>query len=209
MTAAVAAFNLLSSQGVHFTRIYQSMSRKGRPSFFQLARTAIKMTVIARPLAEADATMLREWENWNKASYFLLKPNGTLLITKYDREMDALYPQNNAQELLLTSRRGEPLGLVKMQPDKWPGTYRAWLYLHREADYAAPAIRSGIKELVKQAANAQDIRRITFHAAEYETALRDCYTACGFKHEGAIREALYLTNHYHDIHIHTAAIADL
>ncbi|HRZ90392.1 MAG TPA: hypothetical protein P5117_13005, partial [Spirochaetia bacterium] len=39
-----------------------------------------------------------------------LKPNGTLLTTKYDREMDALYPHGNAQELLLTSRRGEALG---------------------------------------------------------------------------------------------------
>ncbi len=209
MTAAVSAFNMLSSQGVHFTRIYQSMSRKGRPSFFQLARTAIKMTVIARPLAEADASMLREWENWNKASYFLLKPNGTLLTTKYDREMDALYPHGNAQEMLVTSRRGDALGLIKMQPDKWPGVYKAWLYLHREADYAAPAIRSGLKELIKQAATAQEIRRIAFRAADYETALRDCYTACGFKHEGTVREALYLTNHYHNIHIHTATIADL
>lgn len=204
--AAVSAFNMLSSQGVHFTRIYQSLNRKSRPGFFQFARTALKMSVIMRPLAESDAAMLREWENWNEASYFLLKPNGTLLTTQYDREMDALYPYGNVQEMLLTTRRGDPIGLVKMKPDKWAGTHQAWLYLHRESDYRAPAVRSGFKELLKHIAGPQDIRRVTFYAAAYEKPLRDFLTACDFSHEGVLREALYLTDAYHDVHIHTAMV---
>jgi radical SAM protein with 4Fe4S-binding SPASM domain len=208
-TAAVSAFNLLSTRGVHFTRIYQSLNRKGRPSFFQMARTALKMSVIMRPLAEADAPMLREWQDWNAASYFLLHPAGALLTTKYEREMDALYPFGAMQEMLLTTRRGDPLGLVKMRPDKWPGVHLAWLYLRREPDYAAPSIRSGFKELVKQAALAQDIRRVVFHAAAYEPALAEFLAACGFHHEGTHREGLYAHAAYHDVHIYAATVSEL
>lgn len=207
--AAVSAFNKLASHGVHFTRIYQSLSRKGRPGLFQLARMALKMSVIMRPLAEADAPMLRDWENWNEASYFLLKPNGTLLTTQYDREMDALYPYGATQEMLLTTRRGDAIGLVRMQPDKYPGIHRAWLYLHRESDYQAPTVRNGFLELLKQVAPPQGIRRIIFHAADYERPLRDFYQACGFHHEGTLRQALYHTNAYYDVHIHTAVIDKL
>ena len=109
MASAVSAFNLLSSQGVNFTRVYNTLTRSARPSLFTMVRAMFRMTVGMRPIEEADAEMLTTWENWNAASYFMFTEGGSL-TTKYDREMDALHPTGVDQEMILVKTDGSRSG---------------------------------------------------------------------------------------------------
>ncbi|MDZ4859361.1 MAG: SPASM domain-containing protein [Candidatus Hydrogenedentes bacterium] len=205
MSSAVSAFNLLSSEGVNFTRVYRTLTRSARPSFFTLVRAMFRMTIGMRPCEEADAQMLSDWENWNPASYFLFTEGGIMLTTKYDREMDALHPSPGEQEMILIKKDGSAIGLIKLRPDRLPGAAQGWLYLHNEVDYAADDVRKGFRALLKEAGGQQAIRRLTIPAAAYETGLQTFLEAIGFAREGTLRETLFVHDKYHDVHLYGIA----
>ncbi|MCP4640876.1 MAG: hypothetical protein GY851_10600, partial [bacterium] len=161
MASAVSAFNLLSSEGVNFTRVYNALSRSFKPSLFTLVRAAFRVSVGMRPIEESDAEMLCEWENWNEAAYFLCNETGLLLATRYDRQMDALHPKGTELEMILLRKNGDTLGLVKLRPERVPGTAKGWVYLHDEADYASEDVRKGFRTILKEAGGQQSIRRVT------------------------------------------------
>ncbi len=206
---AVSAFNLLASQGINFTRIYQGISRSARPSLFTMLRAALRMTVVVRPVEESDAELLTRWENWNDATYFVYQPNGMLLATKYDREMDALHPQSIAQEMVIVRRNGAPIGLVKFAPDRLSGIARALIYLHRATDYADDSVRKGFRTLLKEAASMQTLRKLVVPAAEYDADLCAFLEAVGFRAAGVEREAIFLHNQRHDVRIYEAQAESL
>lgn len=202
MASAVSAFNILSGQGVNFTPIYQGMNASSKPSLFSLAtmaRAALQLNVLMRPIAEADAEMLVKWENWSEASYFVLHPGCVLMTTQYEREMDALHPQVFVQEMVATLRGGAPIGLVRMTPDMATGAMRASIFLHDEALYAQERIRKGFRFLLTEAGKQQSLRRILVEAADREPALQAFLEALGFKKAGAQREALFLHNAWHSV----------
>lgn len=209
MASAVSAFNLLSSEGVNFTRVYNTLTRSTKPSLFTMVRAAFRMTVGMKPIEEPDAEMLMSWENWNTASYFLFNEKGVLITTKYDREMDALHPSGVDQEMILVKRGGEPFGLVKLRPEREPGAAQAWVYMHEAADYAADDIRKGFRNILKEAGGQQSIRRLTIPAAVYEEELQRFLEAVGFRREGTLREALFVHDAYHDVHIYGISTAEL
>lgn len=199
MASAVAAFNLLSSAGVNFSHVYQTLGRPGRPSLFEMARAAFSMSISLRPLQENDAPLLTQWENWNEAAYFLCNETGLLLATRYDREMDSLHPRGIEQELLLTRRDGTPMGLLKIRPGPWADTAQAWLYLRQTEDYRDPAIRKSFRYLLRETAQQHGLRRLMIPAGPKETELMAFLEAIGFQCAGTQREALYLHGAYHDI----------
>lgn len=205
MSSAVSAFNLLSSQGVNFTRVYRTLTRTQRPSLFTMVRAMFRMTIGMRPIEEADAEMLANWENWNSASYFMFTEGGIMLTTKYDREMDALHPNGVEQEMILIKKDGTALGLIKLRPDRTPNAAQGWIYLHNEKDYAADDVRKGFRALLKEAGGQQQIRRVTIPAAAYETGLQQFLEATGFAKEGTLREALFVHDAYHDVHLYGLA----
>jgi uncharacterized protein len=205
MGAAVSAFNLLSSQGVNFARVYNTLTPSAKPSLFTMLRAAMGMTIVMRPIEEADAEMLVRWENWDESAYFLFNERGTLLATKYDREMDSIHPQSLDMEMILVRKTGQPIGLLKFRPDRVPGVANAWLYLRRTEDYAADDIRKGFRFLLKQAGTQQGLRRIVVPAAAHEKPLQDFLTALGFAKAGTQREALYLHGKYHDVNLYTVS----
>lgn len=202
MSSAVSAFNLLSSQGVNFTRVYRTLTRTQRPSLFTMVRAMFRMTVGMRPIEESDAEMLATWENWNPASYFMFTDGGIMLTTKYDREMDALHPSGVDQEMILIKKDGTALGLIKLKPDRTPGAAQGWIYFHNEADYADDTVRKGFRALLKEAGGQQQIRRVTVPAGAYETGLQKFLEASGFTKEGTLREALFVHDAYHDVHLY-------
>ncbi|MBX7257294.1 MAG: SPASM domain-containing protein [Candidatus Hydrogenedentes bacterium] len=202
MASAVAAFNLLSSEGVNFSRMYGVLARTSKPSIFTLVKAAFRMTIGMRPIAEADAEMLMDWENWNTASYFLFNETGVFLASKYDREMDALHSKGMDQELLLLKRDGTPFGIVKLRPERVQGAARAWVYIHDPADYASEDVRKGFRTILKEASTSQSIRRVTVPAAAYESELQAFLEAVGFAKEGVQREALFIHDAYHDVSIY-------
>ena len=205
MASAVSAFNLLSSQGVNFTRVYRTLTRTQRPSLFTMVRAMFRMTIGMRPIEEPDGEMLATWENWNSASYFLFTEGGIMLTTKYDREMDALHPSGVEQEMILIKKDGSAIGLIKLRPDRTPGAAQGWLYLHNDADYAADEVRKGFRALMKEAGGQQSIRRVTVPAAAFETGLQQFLEAVGFAKEGTLREALFVHDAYHDVHLYGLA----
>ena len=209
MASAVSAFNLLSSEGVNFTRVYNTLTRSAKPSLFTMVRAAFRMTVGMKPIEEADAEMLMTWENWNTAAYFLFNEKGVLITTKYDREMDALHPSGVDQEMILVKRSGESFGLIKMRPEREPGAAQAWIYMHDQSDYGADDIRKGFRSILKEAGGQQAIRRLTVPAAAYEEGLQGFLEAVGFTREGSLREALFAHDVYHDVHIYGISTADL
>ncbi|MCC6697406.1 MAG: SPASM domain-containing protein [Candidatus Hydrogenedentes bacterium] len=209
MASAVSAFNLLSSEGVNFTRVYSTLTRTAKPSLFTLMRAAFRMTIGMRPIEERDAEMLMNWENWNTASYFLFNEKGILITTKYDREMDALHPSTIDQEMILVKKNGTSFGLIKLRPEREPGAAQAWVYMHEEADYAADDVRKGFRTILKEAGGQQSIRRLTVPAAEYEKGLQGFLEGVGFRREGTLREALFVHDAYHGVHIYGMSTADL
>lgn len=209
MASAVSAFNLLSSEGVNFTRVYNTLSRTGKPSLFSLVRAAFRMTIGMRPIEEADAEMLMQWENWNTAAYFLFNEKGILITTKYDREMDALHPGGIDQEMILVKKNGESFGLIKLRPEREPGAAQAWVFMCDESYYASDEVRKGFRAILKEAGGQQSIRRLTAPAAAYETSLHAFLEAVGFTREGTQREALFVHDAYHDVHIYGISTADL
>ena len=209
MASAVSAFNLLSSEGVNFTRVYSTLTRTAKPSLFTLVRAAFRMTIGMRPIEEADAEMLMRWENWNPASYSLFNEKGILITTKYDREMDALHPSNVDQEMILVKKNGTAFGLIKLRPEREPGAAQAWVYMHDEADYTADDVRKGFRAILKEAGGQQAIRRVTVPAAEYETGLQGFLEGVGFRREGTLREALFVHDAYHGVHLYGMSTADL
>ena len=203
MAAAVSAFQMLSSQGVQFDRLYKTLGRSEKPSLFTLARAALTMTIGVRPIEEADAPLLIQWENWNEAAYFLFNESGVMLATQYDREMDALHPSPTEQELVLIRKNGESFGLFKMRPDRIPGVARAWIYMRDESDYASDAVRKGFRAILKEAGALQAVKRLTVPVSPKEQGLRAFLEAVGFASEGVLREALYLHGAHHDVTLYS------
>ncbi len=204
MEGAVAAFNTLSSSGVDFTRVYESLGRTGRPSLWmmaKMAKTALQMRVLMRPIEEADADLLTRWENWNEAAYFTCHESGLLLATRYDREMDALHPRAYEQEFMITDRAGATMGLIKIRPDRLAGLASAWLYLRKEEDYANDGVRSALRLLLREALKGRGIKRVIAPAGPKEDALAACLQSIGFQAAGTARAALYLHSQYHDVRL--------
>ena len=204
MEGAVAAFNTLSSAGIDFTRVYESLGRTGRPSLWmmaKMAKTALQLRVLMRPIEEADAELLTRWENWNEAAYFTYHESGLLLATRYDREMDALHPRAYEQEFMITDRGGASMGLIKIRPDRLAGLASAWLYLRKEEDYANDGVRSALRMLLREALKGRGIKRVIAPAGPKEDALAACFQAIGFQAAGTARAALYLHGQYHDVRL--------
>jgi len=210
MAGAVSAFNLLSSEGVNFTRVYRSLTASGgRPSLFTMVRAAFTMSISMRPIQEADAEMLVRWENWNEAAYFVFTDNGVLMANQYNREMDALHPTGREIEMLIIRRNGTPIGLLKLRPLAMPGTAFGWIYLRNKDDYHSSDIRKGLRFLLKETANSggfESARRLTIPAGPGEDGLRSLLEAVGATHIGTQREALYLHGAYHDVDLYTIAL---
>ncbi len=204
MQAAVAAFNLLSTEGVNFTRMYQHLGagQKSSYSLLTMAKAALSMTVSMRPIEEADSPMLVKWENWNDAGYFALQPGGILLATTYEREMDALHPQGMEQEMILTKRDGTAIGLLRIGPDRLPDVAQAAIYLHDPAHYEAEDIRKGLRLVLGEAGKQQGLRRVVTHAPDRDAPLHALLTALGFQKAGTQREALFLHGRYHDVSVY-------
>ncbi len=206
--AAVAAFSALSAEGVNFTRMYHVLDNKQtKPSVFALARAAFRMNIGVRPIEEADAQWLTKWEDWNDATYFSFHERSVLLATKYDREMDALHPRGAERELVLIRKTGDPLGLLKIRPERVPGLAQAWLYMHDPADYASRAVQRSFRSVLKEAAAQPGIRRIIVPCQTSETGLSEFLEAVGFSAAGTLREALYLHGGYRDVTIYAASAA--
>ena len=203
MGAAVSAFNLLSAEGVNFTRIYQTLggAPAGKLSLLTKARAALQMTVAMRPIEESDAEMLAKWENWSDSSYFLCHPRGLLLATVYDREMDALHPQTLEQEMVLTRRDGTAFGFLRLGPGDVAGVAQAWVFMKDPADYDSEEVRKGFRLLLGEAGKDQQLRRIVIPAADREPALHRFLEALGFSKAGTFREALYLHGQFHDVSV--------
>lgn len=204
MEGAVAAFNTLSSAGVDFTRVYESLGRAGRPSLWmmaKMAKTALQLRVLMRPIEEADAELLTRWENWNDAAYFTYHESGLLLATRYDREMDALHPRAYEQEFMITDRGNTPMGLIKIRPDRLAGVASAWLYLRKEEDYASDAVRSALRLLLREALKGRGLKRLVAPAGPKEDALAACLKSIGFQAAGTARAALFLHAKYHDVRL--------
>lgn len=208
LEAAVAAFSLLSSQGVNFTRVYQNLTPQPRPSLWAMAKAAFRMQVGLRPLAEADAPLLAKWENWNDAAYFTASERGLMLATRYDREMDALHPSPYEHEFLLLRRDGAPMGLLRLRPEPVPGAARLWLYLRDERDYAAEGVRRSFRHLLGEAAKGQELRRLVAPVGPGEAGLAAFLEAAGFALEGVQREGLYLHGKYHDLRMYGVALRE-
>ncbi|HOJ32777.1 MAG TPA: SPASM domain-containing protein [Candidatus Hydrogenedentes bacterium] len=200
MASAISTFNILNAAGVNFSRIYApSASGKKTLSLFTMVRAAMQLTVAMRPIEEADAPLLAKWENWCDASYFVCHPGGLLLATVYEREMDALHPQTLEQEMVLTRRNGDPIGLLRISPDKFPGVAHVAVFLHNPAEYASPDIRKGCRLLLREAGKQQALRKILVYAGDHEPHLHEFLRALDLEPLGTLREALFLHGKYHDV----------
>lgn len=207
MEAAVSAFQILSSAGVHFDRVYKAIGRQEKPSLFTIAKAALTLSIAVRPIEEADAERLAQWENWNEAAYFLFNETGCLLATRYDREMDSLHPRRADHELVLLRKNGEPFGLLKVRPAGLPRAAVVWVYMRDPADYASGSIRRSFRAVLNEAASAYPVSRIVTPAGPGDAGLPAFLEAVGFRREGVQREALYLHGRYHDIEIYSLETA--
>lgn len=204
---AVAAFHRISSSGVNFSHLVSAMQPKAQHiSLFTAAKAIFQGRLGVRPLREDDAALLVRWQNWNRAAYFVCNDAGTLTATQYDREMDALHPPPQFQELVLTRRDGAPCGLVKLYPVPERRLALAWLYLHDPALYAKSGVSHTLRDLLAEVCRAGQLRHVITPVTGGETALAGALLAAGFTHAGTQREALYQRGGYQDVHLYKYAV---
>lgn len=201
--AAIAAFNLLSAEGVDFSRIYQGLRPGKRLSLWRIARKAMGMHLGLRPIEEGDAELLTRWENWSEAAYFLGNEYGMFLATQYDREMDSLHPRGFEQEFMIVSRRGAPLGLLKIRPERFPGIARIWVYVRDPKHLGDRAIRGSFARLLGEAAAAGEghIKTLLCPVGPRDVGLSEFLEHAGFRGVGRERQAMFLHDQYHDLAI--------
>lgn len=205
--AAIAAFNLLSAHGVNFARLYANLQPGKKPGFWQAAKLAVTMKAGVRPIEEADAPLLTKWENWSDAVYFLGNEYGMFLATQYDREMDSIHPRGIEQELMAVSRRGEPIGLLKIRPEPRTNLARVWVYLRDSRHYADPGLRRSFGRILAEAAGHEAFSTLLAAAGPGDPGLGAFLEALGFQHAGTEREALFLHDAYHDIELYVWRVA--
>jgi len=195
----VAAFNTLNQNGVNFNRIYGGMRpAKRQIGFLKMAWAAMRMQVGLRPLEEADAPLLKRWEDWCDASYFTLHERGVLTTTAYDREMDALHPRGLAQEFVLTRKNGEAMGLLRVEVSALPETMDVALFFADKNDWQNAAVRSSMKFILEEATKGQAVKHLVAVLGKNEAGARAFLAALGFSEAGVRREALYLHGRYGD-----------
>jgi len=199
MEAAIAAFNRLSTAGVNFVQVYESLGRRPKVSLWQAAKTLMNAPLGLRPLAEADAPLITRWENWNEAAYFVAHEAGVLITNHYDREMDAVHPKGYEQEFLLTSSKGSPMGLLRLRPMLVGGAAQAWLYFHDATEYQSSATRKGFRNLIDLLPSQQSFTRLLVPAGPKDGGLALFLQAAGFQSAGIQRDALFLHGGYHDL----------
>lgn len=203
---AIAAFNLLSNEGVGFARIYGQLAKTTKPSLFTLVRAAFQVNIGLRPIGEPDAELLTRWQNFSDAAYFTFNESGLLLATRYDREMDALHPQAHEFEFLLLRKNGDPLGLLRLRPLTMPGMAQAWIYLRATKDYADEGVRKSFRFLLDEAAKRQGLERLLVATGPFDAGLPEFLAAVGFIPSGSQRAALFLRGTYHDVAWHSAEL---
>ncbi len=201
MAGAVAAFSRLSTDGIDFSRMMHQLTPAPKPSWRNLLRAAFRMHIGLRPIAESDAEWLAQWENWNESAYFLFHESGLLLATQYDREMDSLHPPGYETEFVLVHRNGNPFGLLKLRPERIPGTAMIWLFFRAQADYDLESVRDSFRFLLRETAQQQHIRRVLCPAGPADGPLKGFLAAVGFSHAGTLRQALFLHDRYHDVSV--------
>ena len=105
--------------------------------------------------------------------------------------------------------RGEPMGLLKVRPERFQNAAQAWLYLHDQADYASDTVRRGFRAILQEAGGQQSISRLTIPASSKEQGLQAFLQAVGFTQLGTLRQALYLHGAYHDVQLFGIRLEDL
>jgi len=206
LESAVAAFNLLSTAGTNFTQLYSGLGQSQRPSLLTLARYAFSSPVNLRPIAEADAALLTQWENWSEAAYFLFHERGVFMATRYDREMDSLHPRDYEQEYVITRANGTAFGLLRIRPDKLPGTAWAWLYFRDPEDKQAAAALKAMRRVLLEAGTAQGIHTVLLPTGPKDTGLAGLLDRSGLLRGGSLRDALYLHGAWYPVGIHRLSL---
>jgi hypothetical protein len=161
------------------------------------------MKVGVRPIEESDAPLLTRWENWSDATYFLGNEYGMFLATCYDREMDSLHPRGIEQELMIVSKRNEPIGLLKLRPEPRLGMARVWFFLKDPARYGDSGLRKSFGYILKEAAGQATFSTLIAAVGPGDPGLDDFLKALGFQHAGSERQALFVHDAYHDIDVYT------
>lgn len=202
ITHAVALFNQVSSSNIKFADIISgTLPAPEKLSFLTVMKAIFTGRYSVRPLKEEDAPWLVQWQNWNRAGYFVCNETGMLLGTQYDREMDALHPLPFESELVLTQSNGNPCGLIKLRPIVEKRLVWAWIYLHKTAlDHPSVAIGT-LRQLLKEFTLSQPSFPILCPVTQEEIALKRIMVAAGFQHVGIQRKALYQKGGYHDVDI--------
>lgn len=209
ISAAVASFSALSAGNVNFGSMYQQLTPSAKPSLLTLARARFRFQLGMRPLEEADAEWLCEWENWNRSSYFLLNERSVFLGNQYDREMDATHPRANAVEVVLVPKDGKPMGLLRMTQEAVTGGASGQVYFRDERDYEKGGVRKSLKELLKEMAAQQSSRFLIARAAEWEEGLQAFLEGVGFENVGCEREAIYTAGTYGDVQVYRIDLESL
>jgi RimJ/RimL family protein N-acetyltransferase len=98
---------------------------------------------------------------------------------------------------------------MRLSPDRWEGTARAWLYFRDEKDYAEDAVRKSFRFLLKEAAGDQKLRRLTTLALAKEASLCAFLEGIGFESAGLLRDAVFLHGEYVPARVYVLAAENL
>ncbi len=205
---ALAAFTELTALGIpfpsHAEEVWEQAPRGPRLSWREMFKAVLYARIGLRPLAESDAAILQKWENWNASACFSFAPEGVMLSTEYDWEMEALHPRENVRFFILHEGDERPIGVVRIEPHVLPGTLQLSLYVHPADLYRRRAFQRSIRGVLQQLTlsyAATGIRRLLIPAADHEEELKRFLAAVGLQPAGVLREALFLHGRYHDVQV--------
>ncbi|MBI2426174.1 MAG: SPASM domain-containing protein [Candidatus Hydrogenedentes bacterium] len=199
IASAIAAFNILTTEGVQFDRLYGALDRVPKPGLWEMARAVLKKQAGIRPIEEGDAALVARWENWSQAAYFLFKQNSMFMATAYDREMDALHPLPYEQEWVLLDHKAAPQGLLKVRPDAEHQLAWVYVFLKEPGLYADRTLQRSLRTMLDGTCKSGGVKALLAPVGPFDTGLADFLQGLGFQQAGHQRAALYVHGGYHDV----------
>lgn len=165
-------------------------------------RSFFREYISLRPLQPQDEEWLTDWETWNDNIYFTLTNGNILTTTHHEKEQEILNTIKDYEEWVIVDKKSRPRGLLRIQPQTIPNLSVVYIYFHNPDDYLNKDIQENFQTLFNRIKNRFPRNRWLIPVCAYDIKIVSFIEKLNFQKVGIFRDALFLHNQYHPIHIY-------
>ncbi|MCA1902462.1 MAG: SPASM domain-containing protein [Candidatus Hydrogenedens sp.] len=165
-------------------------------------RSFFKDYITIRPLKPQDETWLSHWETWNTSLYFTMNEGNILTTTQHEKEQDILTTNKTSEEFVITDKKSNPRGLLRIQPHKTPNLSTLFIYFHNPEDYDNTDIIEGFQLILEQIKTRFPENKWLVPVSNNDEKMKHFLEQLNFKRAGQLRDAIFFHNQYHPVDIY-------